>query len=109
MIKEHDRVVLTEAVSEFGLMPGDIGAVVYVHGKGQAYEVEFVTFDGRTAAVLELEPSQVRPIGSLEIPHARSLRAAQGRGQVSHVTSASQGRGHSGPGSRSGPQGRGFE
>ena len=57
-------------------MPGDIGAVVSVHGNGQAYEVEFVTFDGKTAAVLELEPSQVRPIGTDESPHARSLRAA---------------------------------
>lgn len=76
MIKEHDRVILTEAMSKYGLEPGDIGAVVYVHGEGKAYEVEFVTLDGKTAAVLELESSQVRPIGTHEIPHARSFRAA---------------------------------
>ena len=36
MIKEHDRVILTEAIEEHGLEPGDIGAVVYVHGEGDA-------------------------------------------------------------------------
>jgi len=76
MIKEHDRVILTETVPKHGLEPGDIGAVVYVHGEGMAYEVEFVMLDGHTAAVLELESSQVRPFGAHEIPHARSLRAA---------------------------------
>ena len=76
MIKEHDRVVLTEAIEEYGLEPGDIGAVIYVHGEGEAFEVEFVTLDGKTAAVLELELGQVRTVGSREIPHARSLSAA---------------------------------
>ena len=76
MIKEHDRVILTEAIKEHGLEPGDIGAVVYVHGKGEAFEVEFVTLDGKTAAVLELESHQVRFATAREIPHARPLSAA---------------------------------
>ena len=76
MIKEHDRVILTEAFEEYGLEPGDIGAVVYVHGEGEAFEVEFVTLDGTTAAVLELESHQVRLAVAREIPHARSLSAA---------------------------------
>jgi hypothetical protein len=76
MIEEHDRVILTEPVSEHALEPGDIGVVVYIHGEGKAYEVEFVTLDGKTTAVLELESRQLRPIGKREIPHARSLHAA---------------------------------
>jgi len=76
MIKEHDRVILTEAIEEYGLKPGDIGAVVYVHGEGEAFEVEFVTLDGATAAVLELESHQVRIAAAREIPHARPLSAA---------------------------------
>lgn len=76
MIKEHDRVILTEAIEEQGLEPGDIGVVVYVHGKGEAFEVEFVTLDGTTAAVLELESHQVRVAAAREIPHARPLSAA---------------------------------
>ena len=76
MIKEHDRVILTEAIEEYGLEPGDIRAVVYVHGKGKAYEVEFVTLDGITAVVLELESHQVRVAAEREIPHARTLLSA---------------------------------
>ena len=76
MIKEHDRVILTEAIEEHGLEAGDIGAVVYVHGKGEAFEVEFVILDGKTAAVLELESHQVRFATAREIPHARPLSAA---------------------------------
>ncbi|MEA2059830.1 MAG: DUF4926 domain-containing protein [Thermodesulfobacteriota bacterium] len=53
--KEHDKVILTKSIEEYGLEPGDIGAVVYVYGEGEAFEVEFVTLDGITAAVLELE------------------------------------------------------
>ena len=76
MIKEHDRVILTDAIEEYGLKPGDIGAVVYVHSEGKAFEVEFVTLDGATAAVLELESHQVRVAAAREIPHARPLSAA---------------------------------
>jgi hypothetical protein len=37
--------------------------------------VEFVALDGHTA-VATLEASQVRPVSSREITHARQLRAA---------------------------------
>jgi hypothetical protein len=61
MIKERDRVVLKVAVPDEGLEPGDVGTVVHVDRDGRAYEVEFVTLDGCTAAVVTLEASQVRP------------------------------------------------
>ncbi len=76
MIKEHERVVLTAAIHEEGLEPGDVGTVVHVYQDGQAYEVEFVALDGRTAAVVTLEASQVRPVSGREITHARELPAA---------------------------------
>ena len=76
MIKEHDRVILTESIEKYGLEPIDIDAVVYVHGEGQAFDVEFVALDGTTAAVLELESHQVRVAAAREIPQARSLSAA---------------------------------
>lgn len=75
MIKEHDRVILTEPIPSHGLEAGDIGAVVFVHEGGVGFEVEFVTLDGKTAAVLELEARQVRVANSREIPHARVLAA----------------------------------
>ena len=73
MIHEHDRVVLTAPLASDGLEPGDIGAVVHVYPRHEAYEVEFVTLTGKTAAVVTVTADQVRPVGSSEIPHAREL------------------------------------
>ena len=73
MIKEHERVVLTKAVPAEGLEAGDVGTVVHIYRDGRAYEVEFVTLDGRTAAVVTVENSDVRPVKEREITHAREL------------------------------------
>lgn len=73
MLKEHERVVLSTPVPSEGLEAGDVGTIVHIYGDRQAYEVEFVTLDGKTAAVVTLELSQVRPVGGREIPHAREL------------------------------------
>jgi hypothetical protein len=76
MIREHERIVLTTDVSASGLQAGDVGTVVHVYSDGQAYEVEFVTLEGHTAAVVTLEATQVRPVGPREITHARELAAS---------------------------------
>ncbi|HYX28050.1 MAG TPA: DUF4926 domain-containing protein [Pyrinomonadaceae bacterium] len=47
MIKEHERVVLTKSVPAGGLEEGDVGTVVHVYKDDEAYEVEFLTLDGR--------------------------------------------------------------
>ncbi|CAN5427533.1 DUF4926 domain-containing protein [soil metagenome] len=75
-IKELDAVALTCDVPERGLMRGDVGTVVLVHGEGAAFEVEFVGYDGHTVALLTLERSQVRSLDSRDLPHARELSAA---------------------------------
>jgi hypothetical protein len=76
MIKEHERVVLMTPVPAEALEAGDVGTVVHVYADGRAYEVEFLTLDGRTAAVVTLEANQVRPVARREITHARLLAAA---------------------------------
>ncbi len=68
-------MVLTKALPEHGLEPGDIGAVVHIYADGKAYEVEFVTLDGHTAAVCTVEAAQIRPASRRDIPHARELAA----------------------------------
>lgn len=73
MIHEHERIVLKSPVIAEGLEAGDVGTVVHAYADGSAYEVEFVTLEGKTAAVVTLEASQVRPVGGREIPHAREL------------------------------------
>ena len=54
-----------------GLEAGDVGTVVHVYRDGLAFEVEFTTLAGKTAAVVTLEGAQVRPVGNREITHAR--------------------------------------
>jgi len=76
MIREHERVVLKSPVLGKGLEAGDVGNVVHVYQDGEAYELEFVALDGRTAAIVTVEASQVRPVAAGEIPHARELFAA---------------------------------
>jgi hypothetical protein len=76
MIKEHDRVVLKSGLSAERLRAGDVGTVVHVYRDGLAYELEFTTLDGETAAVVTVEASQARPVHKREIAHARTLQAA---------------------------------
>lgn len=75
MIREHDRVVLKKGISEQGLKAGDVGAVVHVYKKGEAFEVEFLMLHGETVAIATLEASQVRPVQKREITHVRLLQA----------------------------------
>ena len=75
MITEHDRVVLTAPVPKERLEIGDVGTVVHVYQNGKAFEVEFTALDGHTPAVATVDASQVRPISSREITHAREQAA----------------------------------
>jgi hypothetical protein len=73
MIKEHEKAVLTVDLPGYNLKAGDVGVVVHVYSRGNAYEIEFFTLDGHTLDVVTVESSQVRPISSMEIMHARPL------------------------------------
>lgn len=73
MIEELAPVVLTKPLPEHGLETGDVGTVVHRYEHGDAYEVEFLTGDGRTVAVLTLERSDIRPPAEGEIFHTRQV------------------------------------
>ena len=73
MIGELDTVVLTHDIEGHGLKQGDIGAVVHSYNDGAAFEVEFVTAEGRTVALLTLTRKDIRPMGSREILHVREF------------------------------------
>lgn len=75
MIHEHDCVVLTCDLPDLGLVRGDVGAVVHVHGQGAAFEVEFVTLSGDTVAIATLDAAQVRPVGRRDVTHVREIAA----------------------------------
>jgi len=69
-IKELDIVALTCDLPEHGLKRGDAGTVVLVHADGEAFDVEFVGYDGHTYALLTLERHRVRPLHGSFIPYA---------------------------------------
>jgi hypothetical protein len=75
-IQELDPVALSCDLPQHGLLAGDVGAAVLVHGDGETFEVEFVGYDGHTVALLTLEAAQVRPLNTRDIPHVRELAAA---------------------------------
>ena len=62
MIKEHDRVVLRKSIPDQNLKAGDVGTVIHVHKKGEAFEVEFLTLHGETVGLATVTASQIRPV-----------------------------------------------
>ena len=76
MIRELETMVLLQDVPQHGLKSGDVGAVVHSYGDGKAFEVEFVTAEGKTLALLTLTESDVRPVRGSEILHVRELAPA---------------------------------
>ena len=73
MLNELDTTVLVRDLPEHGLVRGDIGAIVYRSPDGRAFDVEFVTADGRTVTVERLSATDVRPMRDDEILHARRV------------------------------------
>ncbi len=75
MIAEHDEIVLAKDLPEHGLVAGDIGVVVLIHGSGEAYEVEFCTLDGATIALATVKACDLTELSAhrREVPHARAL------------------------------------
>lgn len=76
MIRELDTVVLTHDIAEHGLRQGDVGAVVHCYRDDTAFEVEFVTAEGKTVALLTLDRADIRLIGGREVLHVRELAQA---------------------------------
>jgi hypothetical protein len=77
MIQEFQDVVFTVDLPAFHVAAGDVGTVVDVIGDGAAYQVEVFFLDGSTLGVVTAEASQIRPITSLDVTHARSLPSGE--------------------------------
>lgn len=73
MIRELERVALTVDLPEYHLKAGDMGTVVDITSDDLEYTIEFFTLDGETFAVVPVQASQIRRVGSREIAHARMM------------------------------------
>lgn len=75
-MKEHERFVLTEDISEHGLHAGDLGTIVMVHTPSgdytgpEGYTAEFTYLTGGTRAIVDLRPGQVRSAQEGEVARA---------------------------------------
>lgn len=78
-MKEIDVAVLTREIPEHGLQIGDIGIIVHSYSDGEAYEVEFVTAEGKTVAILTLSGEDIRSMTEREILLARNLADSEVR------------------------------
>jgi len=68
-----DTVVLNRDLHDFGLMKGDLGAVVQIY-EPDGLEVEFVTASGRTEALVTLKTTDVRPVVDSDLVSVRPFR-----------------------------------
>ena len=68
-----ETIVLDRDVLEHGLRKGDLGAIVEVY-EPDAFEVEFVTASGRTAALVMLNARDVRPVADDDLVSVRPCR-----------------------------------
>ena len=66
-------MVLRHDISEYGLRQGDVGAAVHSYEDGGKFEVEFVTAEGRTIALITLDDADIRLMADREILHVREL------------------------------------
>jgi hypothetical protein len=73
MYSELDLVVLKHDVGEFSLKAGYVGTIAHSYPKSVAFEVEFLTAEGKIVAVLTLTPEDIRPRAAREILHVREL------------------------------------
>ena len=73
MIKELETVALTRDIPEYGLKEDDVGAVVHCYGDGDGFEIEFVSAEGKTVAVLTVSSADIREVGGKEMLHVRTL------------------------------------
>ena len=71
-MNELESVVLTRDLPDHELEAGDVGVIVHRHSES-AFEVEFITGEGGTVAVVTLRSEDLRRIHAREILHVRSL------------------------------------
>ena len=71
MICELDTVIPLKERPLEGLVKGDVGSVVFIHGGGKAFEIEFTTLAGDPLGVLTLAEDEIRPVSARDVPHVR--------------------------------------
>jgi len=70
--KNLEIVALNHDISEYRLKEGDTGTIVDVYEGGEVYEVEFMTDEGKTIAVLTLNFADINPKPKINLESHKS-------------------------------------
>jgi hypothetical protein len=71
-LKQLDVVILDRDLPDRNLAAGDLGTIVEVYGL-DSVEVEFVRASGQTQALVELDATDVRPVGEDDLLAVRKV------------------------------------
>lgn len=74
MIKEHQRVILTNDLTTVGLKACGVETVIHIHRGGEAFEVESLTLHGETAAIAIVDASSIRLVIQCDMTHAGLIK-----------------------------------
>ncbi len=66
MIKEFERVVLTENLKGTPFVKGDVGTIVMIHPGSKGFEVEFFALDGTTLEVETISVEKVKSVNGIK-------------------------------------------
>lgn len=76
MIKEFERVYLTENLEGTTFVKGDVGVVALTYDNGKGYEIEFFAVDGSTLGVETVLAHQVKSCeGIKSVIHIHNIAA----------------------------------
>ena len=76
MIKEFDRVYLTEDLPDTPFIKGDVGVVAFVYEENKGYELEFFAVDGSTLGVETVLSHQVKSCAGVKsVIHIHGIAA----------------------------------
>ncbi len=66
MIKELERVYLLADLPGTAFVKGDVGTVVFIYPKEEAYEIEFFALDGTSLGVETVPAWQVKSVKGIK-------------------------------------------
>ena len=73
MIKKNDKVMLNMNMPQHKLLKGALGTVIFIHNKGEEFDIEFRNIIGELLAVIRLMKPQFQKLNIIQIPQIKKL------------------------------------
>ncbi len=73
MIKKNDKIMLNMNLPEHKLLKGALGKVIFIHNKGEEFDIEFRNIIGELLAVIRLIPAQFQKLNNIQVPQIKKF------------------------------------